>query len=144
MYPIFQTDENFNILLNLQHPNFMMNVYRLDDPTDAVAIHLIPGFWGAIAVPLFSFTGQLSYTPKPFITCRIYAQFKTVITCRIYAQFKSVEKLSCLKPLSYMQRCGQPLLFHIFLVRNFYSVVFFSFFSTDSDAKRCMRPIFKF
>jgi ammonia channel protein AmtB len=40
----------------------MMNVYRLDDPTDAVAIHLIPGFWGAIAVPLFSFTGQLLST----------------------------------------------------------------------------------
>jgi ammonia channel protein AmtB len=60
--PICQNDENFNKELNLQHTNFIINVYRLDEPTDAVAIHLIPGFWGAIAVPLFSFTGQLLST----------------------------------------------------------------------------------
>jgi ammonia channel protein AmtB len=47
----------------------MIYVYRLDDPTDAVAIHLIPGFWGAIAVPLFSFTGQLLSTHQNRLYC---------------------------------------------------------------------------
>jgi ammonia channel protein AmtB len=45
----------YQYILNVQYIFFC----RLDDPTQAVSVHLVPGFWGAIAVPLFSFTGKL-------------------------------------------------------------------------------------
>ena len=36
--------------------------FKVDDPLDAVAVHLTSGFWGLIACPLFMYDDGIVYT----------------------------------------------------------------------------------